>query len=83
MQMDSKGYVITASLSSIRKINCDEIWLITKVEKNIPGVKWMPELAPNGDLYNKYLCEWKGGQEKNGGPNIKKNLNCNYSPKRN
>lgn len=65
MQIDSKGYVITAALSSIRRITCGEIWLITRVNKNIPGVKWVPELAPDRDLYNKYLNDWKGkpGQE--------------------
>lgn len=60
MEANNKGYVITASISSVKKIECDEFWLITRSEKSWPGSKWVPELAPNRELFNAYSNEWKG-----------------------
>lgn len=57
--MEVKGQIITASISSIKNIECDEIWRITRVNTEISGTIWVPELAPSSNLYNKYLKEWK------------------------
>lgn len=54
-----KGQIITASISSLRNIDCDEIWQITRVNKEISGLIWVPELAPSPALFNQYLHEWK------------------------
>ncbi len=57
--MKSSGYVITASISSIKNIVCDEVWQITRSNKNIPGTLWVPDLAPSPDLYRQFLNQWK------------------------
>ncbi|HBQ28466.1 MAG TPA: hypothetical protein DD719_03475 [Desulfotomaculum sp.] len=59
MKTNSKGYVITADVSSIRDIICDEVWQITRSSKHISGTVWVPELAPSSQLFEKYLKEWK------------------------
>jgi len=53
------GHVITAPVSLVKKINCDEVWQITRSDKVLPGTVWVPELAPGWDLFNRYLHEWK------------------------
>jgi uncharacterized protein YeaO (DUF488 family) len=60
MDKNSRGYVITASISSLRNIKCDEVWQITRVNNEISGTLWIPELAPSPALFNTYLKEWKG-----------------------
>ena len=59
MSTTTTGRIITASISSIKKLNCDEIWQITRSDKVITGNKWVSELAPD-DLFNQYLHNWKG-----------------------
>jgi len=54
------GYVITANISSIKNIVCDEVWQITRSNKNISAVKWVPDLAPSPNLYSRFINEWKG-----------------------
>ncbi|NLX01726.1 MAG: DUF488 domain-containing protein [Syntrophomonadaceae bacterium] len=75
MQTDDKGYVITASISAIRKLDCDEIWQITRSDKGITGTKWVPELAPGWDLYNQYLNNWKGKPPEEWWPLYEKTFN--------
>lgn len=58
----SKGYVITGSISSIKDINCDQVWQITRSNKTISGTVWVPELSPSNELFNTYLHEWKEKQ---------------------
>jgi len=53
------GFVITASASSLRKIKCDEKWLISRLDKKTEGVKWVPQLAPTWDLNTMCLGQWK------------------------
>jgi uncharacterized protein YeaO (DUF488 family) len=60
MSTTTTGRIITASISSIKKLNCDEIWQITRSDKVITGNKWVSELAPGWDLFNQYLHNWKG-----------------------
>jgi uncharacterized protein YeaO (DUF488 family) len=55
----SSGYVITASISSIKNIVCDEVWQITRSNKYISGAKWVPGLAPSSTLYRRFINEWK------------------------
>jgi len=55
----SSGYVITADISSIKNIICDEVWQITRSNKNISGVKWVPDLAPSPNLYSRFINKWK------------------------
>lgn len=52
--------IITAPLSAARHIQCDERWLITRVEAKGEGILWVPELAPSQRLYGRYMGEWKG-----------------------
>jgi len=52
--------IITAPLSAARHIQCDEKWLITRVEAKGESILWVPELAPSQRLFKKYLDEWKG-----------------------
>jgi len=52
--------IITAPLSAVRRIQCDERWLITRVEARAEGIRWVPELAPSQRLYSRYMEEWKG-----------------------
>ncbi len=59
MNNNSGGYVITADISSIKNIVCDEVWQITRSSKNISGAIWMHALAPSPGLYNRFLNEWK------------------------
>jgi len=58
--MKPSGYVITASISSTGNIICDEVWQITRSNKKVSGALWVPELAPDHDLYKMYMKEWKG-----------------------
>lgn len=55
-----EGYIITADTASLRKLKCDEIWLITRAGKDIPGTIRVQELSPGPILFNKYLKEWRG-----------------------
>ncbi|MGI6422570.1 MAG: DUF488 family protein [Syntrophomonadaceae bacterium] len=57
---EKKGRIITASISSIKNLNCNEIWQITRSGKEIPGAIWVPHLAPSSGLFKQYLNEWKG-----------------------
>ena len=52
--------IITAPLSAARHIQCDQRWLITRVEAKIEGILWVPALAPSQRLFKKYLEDWKG-----------------------
>jgi len=52
--------IITAPLSAARHIQCDERWLITRVEAKGEGILWVPDLAPSQRLFRRYLDEWKG-----------------------
>ncbi|MGI6648933.1 MAG: DUF488 domain-containing protein [Bacillota bacterium] len=54
-----KGQVITASISSLKYINCDEVWQITRSSNTIPGSIWVPELSPSPVLFHQYLYHWK------------------------
>lgn len=58
--MDNPSPIITAPLSSARRIRCDERWLITRVEAGGRNIKWVPGLAPSPNLFRRYLEEWKG-----------------------
>lgn len=60
MSTTTTDRIITASISSIKKLTCDEIWQITRSDKVIVGTKWVPELALGWDLFNQYLRNWKG-----------------------
>jgi uncharacterized protein YeaO (DUF488 family) len=53
------GHVITTAISSLRYIQCDEIWQITRVNSDIEGTIWIPQLAPSPALFNKHQHEWK------------------------
>ena len=57
---NSRGYVITADVSSVKDIICDEVWQITRAGNHIPGTMWVPDLAPGPHLFKRYLHEWKG-----------------------
>ncbi len=59
MKKHLNGYIITASISSLRYLDCDEIWQITRVNSEISGTVWVPELAPSSALFNTYLTQWK------------------------
>jgi uncharacterized protein YeaO (DUF488 family) len=52
--------IITATLSAAKHIQCDERWLITRVEAKIDGILWVSDLAPSQRLFRKYFDEWKG-----------------------
>ncbi len=52
--------IITAPLHAARHIQCDEKWLITRVEVKGDGILWVPDLAPSQRLYGRYMEEWKG-----------------------
>jgi len=56
----SSGYIVTAGISSIKNVICDEVWQITRSNKYISGTTRMPGLAPSPDLYRRFLYEWKG-----------------------
>lgn len=56
---NSRGYVITADVSSVKNIICDEVWQITRAGNHIPGTLWVPDLAPGPQLFKRYLHEWK------------------------
>jgi hypothetical protein len=47
MNNPSKGHIITIAISSLRYIQCDEIWQITRIKSEIKGTIWTPELAPS------------------------------------
>jgi len=59
MSMSTKGRIITTAISSLKHIHCDEIWQITRVNSEIKGTLWVPELAPSQALYSKHQHEWK------------------------
>lgn len=59
MNTSPKGHIITTAISSLRYIQCDEIWQITRVNSEIKGTLWIPALAPSPTLYNKHQHEWK------------------------
>lgn len=52
--------IITAPLHAARHIQCDERWLITRVEAKGDGILWVPALAPSQRLFRKYLDDWRG-----------------------
>ncbi len=58
--MNNMTPIITAPLSAVRHIQCDERWLITRVEAEGEGILWVPDLAPSQRLFRRYLDEWKG-----------------------
>ncbi|MDD3898359.1 MAG: hypothetical protein PHE82_05345 [Syntrophomonadaceae bacterium] len=60
MSTITTGRIITASISSIKKLTCDEIWQITRSDKVIVGTKWVPELAPGWDLFTNTCVTGKG-----------------------
>jgi len=60
----SSGYIITADISSLKSIVCDEVWQITRSSKCISGAKWEPALAPSPDLYGRFINEWKDMPDK-------------------
>lgn len=51
--------ILTAPLSAARHIQCDEKWLITRVEAKGEDILWVPDLAPSQRLF-KYLDDWRG-----------------------
>lgn len=55
------GKVITAPVSRVKEIlpQCEEIWLITRAGKDIPGTIRVRGLSPGPELYKKYVEEWK------------------------
>jgi len=53
------GKVYTGSLSMIKRLSCDEIWLITRGGDKIKGVKKVTSLAPSPTLYHEYINHWK------------------------
>ena len=59
MNTSPKGHIITTAISSLKHINSDEIWQITRVNSEIKGTLWVPELAPSQALYSKHQHEWK------------------------
>ena len=52
--------IITAPLSAAKHIQCDEKWLITRVEVKIDGIQWVPDLAPSQRFFGRYMEDWKG-----------------------
>lgn len=59
MSTSTKGRIITTAISSLKHVHCDEIWQITRVNSEIKGTLWVPELAPSQALYSKHQHEWK------------------------
>lgn len=59
MQTENEGYVITSDVSSLVNVNCDEIWLITRAGKDIPGTIRVRALAPEKTLFAQYYREWR------------------------
>jgi len=59
MSNQSIGHIITATISSLRHLQCDEIWQITRVNNDIRGTIWVPELAPSQALFKLHQSEWK------------------------
>lgn len=51
--------VVTASISSIRKIDCDAIWQITRGGPDISGTTRVLEFAPSPALFRRYQMDWK------------------------
>ena len=58
--MNTMSPIITAPLHAAKHIQCDERWLITRVEAKIEGILWVPDLAPSQRLFKKYLDDWRG-----------------------
>lgn len=52
---ENGGYIITTNVANVKKVNCDEAWLITRAGKDIPGTIRVRALAPSLSLYRKYL----------------------------
>lgn len=57
----SKGIVYITNLSNLRKVPKENnyFFLTTQGKREIDGVKYLPELAPSKNLFNKYLNQWK------------------------
>ena len=73
--MTGKGYVITASIRHANQIKCDEIWQITRSDKTLSGVIWVPELAPSWSLFNEYNNNWKNKPPEEWWPDYMKRFN--------
>lgn len=54
------GKIILSDIRKARSFKSDEIWLITQGGRNITNFRRVPELAPNPQLFQRYLKEWKG-----------------------
>ncbi|MBM7853901.1 uncharacterized protein YeaO (DUF488 family) [Desulfohalotomaculum tongense] len=59
MEMKKEGLVITTNVSSLKKLKCDQIWLIARAGKEIPGTLRVRELAPSKQLFQRYINEWR------------------------
>jgi uncharacterized protein YeaO (DUF488 family) len=55
----SGGYIITTNVANVKKIDCDEAWLIARAGKDIPGTIRVRSLAPSPHLYKIYFTEWR------------------------
>jgi len=56
----NNGYIITTDTASLKKVNCDEKWLITRAGIDIPNTLRVRELAPSSELFSRYIKEWRG-----------------------
>ncbi|MCL5058639.1 MAG: DUF488 domain-containing protein [Actinobacteria bacterium] len=59
MKNNLTGYIITASISSLKNIVCDEVWQITRSGPYVTGAIRVPELSPSPELFHQYIMEWK------------------------
>jgi uncharacterized protein YeaO (DUF488 family) len=55
----SNAMVVTGSVSSIRSIDCDEIWQITRGGPDVGGAARVFAFAPSPALFQEYRMNWK------------------------
>jgi uncharacterized protein YeaO (DUF488 family) len=53
------GYIITTNVANVKRVECNEAWLIARAGKDIPGTIRVKELAPSPGLYREYFTEWR------------------------
>jgi len=56
---NGKGKVITASVSSLKHLEFDQVWQITRGGPDIRGAVRVFDFAPSTGLFNRYHQEWK------------------------
>lgn len=53
------GKVITASVSSLKHLEFDQVWQITRGGPDVKGAVRVFDFAPSTGLFNRYRQEWK------------------------